>query len=309
LTAVPTREDIGEAVKRLTGRIRRTPVLELGADELDVPGRVVLKLELTQHVGVFKARGALNSVLALPIPPGGVLAASGGNHGAAVAWAAQQADVPARIYIPSTSPQLKVDRIASYGADVVVVDGYYPDAFAASQEWAAAHDVLTVHAYDLPAVVAGQGTIGVEILEQVPDASAVLMPCGGGGLYAGIASAVGDGVRTQPVEPELCPTLHSAVHRGRPARVEVSGVAADSLGAGVIGELAYAVASRRGDSSVLVSDEAIRTARRFLWDRCRILAEPGGATAFAALISGAYRPGPDETTVIVVSGGNHPDLP
>jgi threonine dehydratase len=307
--AVPTQADVLEAAERLSGHVRRTPVLELSADELDVPGRVVVKLELMQHVGVFKARGALNSLLSLPVPSDGVLAASGGNHGAAVAWAASRAGIPARVYVPASSPRLKADRIAAYGADVVVVDGYYPDAFAACQDWADEHDVLQIHAYDMPTVVAGQGTLGVELIEQVPDASTILMSCGGGGLYAGIALGVGADIKAQPVEPELCPTLHTALRHGAPTRTGVSGVAADSMGAAMAGDIAYAVASGRGDSSVLVGDDAIRAARKFLWERCRVLAEPGGATALAALLSGRFRPQPDETTVVVVSGGNHPDLP
>ena len=297
------------AAERIRGQVRRTPVLELAGRELGVPGRVVLKLELLQHVGVFKARGALNTLLAVDIPPDGVVAASGGNHGAAVAWAAASVQVTATIFVPATSPQSKVDRIASYGAAVVVVDGYYPDALAASQKWAADRNVLQIHAYDMPSVVAGQGTLGVEIVEQAADATAVLVSCGGGGLYAGVATGVADGARVLPVEPELCPTLHSAIAAGGPVNVAVGGVAADSMGAAVIGDIAYRVATRRGESSVLVPDEAIVAARRFLWEKCRVLAEPGGATALAALLCGAVRPRSDETTVVIVSGGNHTNIP
>jgi threonine dehydratase len=269
----------------------------------------VLKLELLQHVGVFKARGALNTLLSADVPPGGVVAASGGNHGAAVAWAAGRTGVPATIFIPATSPQSKVDRIRSYGADVMVVDGYYPDALAASQKWAADRDVLQIHAYDMSTVVAGQGTVGVEIAEQVPDATTVLVSCGGGGLYAGVATGIGAAAEVVPVEPERCPSLHAAIQAGRPVQVDISGVAADSMGAALVGEIAYQVASRRGESSVLVPDEAIVAARRFLWNNCRVLAEPGGATALAALVSGAFRPGSGDTTVVIVSGGNHADIP
>lgn len=307
--SMPGREEVLAAGARLGGLIRRTPVLQLSGDELGVAGRVVLKLELLQHVGVFKARGALNTLLAVPVPGDGVVAASGGNHGAAVAWAAARVGVPARIFVPETSPQLKVDRILSHGAEVDVVGGYYPEALAASQKWSADRDVLQVHAYDMPSVVAGQGTLGLELVEQVPSAAAVLVSCGGGGLYAGTALGMGDGGRVVPVEPERCPTLHMALAHGGPVPVEVGGVAADSMGASVAGEIAYAVARRRGESSILVPDDAIFAARRFLWERCRVPAEPGGATAFAALLSGAYRPEPDAITVVVVSGGNHPDNP
>lgn len=306
---VPTHDDVLAAATRLHGQIRRTPVLELAGTELGVPGRVVLKLELLQHVGVFKARGALNTLLSADVPSDGVVAASGGNHGAAVAWAAARVRVPATIFIPATSPQSKVDRIAGYGAEVVVVDGYYPDALAASQKWAAERDVLQIHAYDMPPVVAGQGTVGVEIAEQVPDATTVLVSCGGGGLYAGVATGIADRARVTPVEPERCPTLHAAIEAGRPVGVDVSGVAADSMGAAVVGDIAYGVALQRGESSVLVQDDAIVAARRFLWERCRVLAEPGGATALAALLSGAVQPASDDTTVVIVSGGNHADIP
>lgn len=307
--SVPTHDDVLAAGERLEDLVRRTPVLELAGTEAGVHGRVVLKLELLQHVGVFKARGALNTLLSADVPPDGVAAASGGNHGAAVAWAAARAQVAATIFIPATSPQSKVDRIASYGADVVVVDGYYPDALAESQKWAADRDVLQIHAYDMPSVVAGQGTVGVEIAEQVPEATTVLVSCGGGGLYAGVATGIADRARVVPVEPERCPTLHTAIEAGRPVEVDVSGVAADSMGAAVVGDIAYRVATQRGESSVLVPDDAIVAARRFLWEKCRVLAEPGGATALAALLSRALQPAPDDTTVVIVSGGNHADIP
>ena len=306
---VPSYQDVLAAAERIRGQVRRTPVLELAGSEVGVPGRIVLKLELLQHVGVFKVRGALNTLLSADVPPDGVVAASGGNHGAAVAWAAGRVHVAATIFIPATSPQSKVDRIKSYGAHVNVVDGYYPEALTASQKWAADRDVLQIHAYDMPSVVAGQGTVGLEIAEQVPDATAVLVSCGGGGLYAGVATGISDAAPVVPVEPELCPNLHAAISAGRPVQVDVSGVAADSMGAYLVGEIAYQVATRRGDSSILVPDDAIVAARRFLWERCRVLAEPGGATALAALVSGAFRPDAGDTTVVIVSGGNHADIP
>lgn len=306
---IPTHDDVVIAAQRLAGLVRRTPVLELAEDELGVPGRVALKLELLQHVGVFKARGALNTLLSTAAPADGVVAASGGNHGAAIAWAARRAGVPARVYVPASSPQAKVDRVASFGAEVVVVDGYYSDALAESERWASERDVLRVHAYDMASVVAGQGTLGMEIAEQVPEASAILVSCGGGGLYAGVALGVDGGTPVVPVEPERCPTLHAAMANGGPVTTEVGGVAADSMGAAVAGQIAYAVASRHGTTPVLTPDASIIEARRTLWERCRVLAEPGGATALAALLSGAYRPDPGDTTVVIVSGGNHADIP
>lgn len=309
---VPAHDDVVAAGRRLAGLVRRTPVLDLAGEELGVPGRVVLKLEMLQHVGVFKARGALNTLLSTAAPADGVVAASGGNHGAAIAWAAGRAGVPARIYVPASSPKAKVDRVRSFGADVVVVDGYYADALAECERWAAERDVLRVHAYDTPSVVAGQGTLGLELAEQAADASAVLVSCGGGGLYAGVTlglDGAAGGPIVVPVEPERCPTLHTAVAHGRPVPTDVGGVAADSMGAAVAGQIAFAVASDHGTTSVLVPDDSIVEARRVLWERCRVLAEPGGATALAALLSGAYRPETGDTTVVIVSGGNHADIP
>jgi threonine dehydratase len=305
----PSRQDLVRAAERVAGRVRRTPVYDLGADGFGGDVRVVLKLELLQHTGSFKARGALNTLLARQVPAGGVVAASGGNHGAAVAWAAARVGVPARVFVPSTSPPVKADRIRSYGADVVVVDGYYPEALAASREWADGRPVTQIHAYDTPEVVAGQGTLGLEIAEQVPDASTVLVSCGGGGLFAGVGLALDRACQVVPVEPELCPTLATAVERGGPVPVEVGGIAADSMGAATAGEVAYAVAVERGVRPVLVPDEAIVAARVHLWDRCRILAEPGGATAFAALLSGAFRAPAGSTVVVVISGGNTTEIP
>jgi threonine dehydratase len=282
--------------------------MEVDGRDLGTKGRVVLKLELVQHTGSFKARGALNTLLTKAVPEGGVVAASGGNHGAALAWAASRVGVPAQVFVPATSPQVKARRIAGYGATVVVVDGYYPDALAASREWAADRPVTEVHAYDAPEVVAGQGTLGLELADQVPDADQVLVSCGGGGLFAGVALALDGGPAVLPVEPERCRTLHAALEAGGPVQGEVGGVAADSMGAATAGRIAYAVAARRGICPLLVPDDAIVAAREFLWERCRILAEPGGATALASLLCGAARLDAG-TTVVVVSGGNTLEIP
>lgn len=306
---VPEPAELKAAAERLRGRIRRTPILELDGAEVGVQGRVILKLELLQHVGVFKTRGALNTLLSTDVPKDGVVAASGGNHGAAVAWAAREVGVKAHIFVPKTSPQAKVDRVRSYGADVHLIDGYYPDALKVSQTWAAERDVLQIHAYDQTSVVAGASTLGQEIVDQVPEATTVLTSCGGGGLYAGTALGVGDRATVLPVEPELCPTMHAALAAGHPVETTLGGVAADSMAALQAGIIAFAVASGRNARSILVPDEAIMASRRFLWERCRLLAEPGGATAFASLLCGAYVPRPEDTTVIVVSGGNHLDIP
>ncbi len=300
----PSVADVHAAAVRLETAIRKTPIMAVHGDELGVPARVYLKLELMQHTGSFKARGALNALFTRDVPPAGVVAASGGNHGAAVAWAAAQIGVPATVFVPATSPSIKAERIASYGADVRIVDGYYPDAAKAATEFAAARNVTSVHAYDEPAVVAGQGTVGLEIRDQVPNATAVLVTVGGGGLVAGITIAGTGGPAVIPVEPTRCPTLHAALAAGRPVPVEVGGVAADSTGAGVAGSIAYDVVSSGGQQVRQVEDEAIVTAQRWLWEQLRVVAEPGGAVALAGLMSGAYVPHPGDTVVVLVCGGN-----
>ncbi|MGH3367340.1 MAG: serine/threonine dehydratase [Nocardioidaceae bacterium] len=309
LPRLPGHADIEAAAVRLRGKIRRTPVLEVHGDELGVPGRVVLKLELTQHTGSFKARGALNSLLSLPDGVRGVAAASGGNHGAALAWAADRMGLRADVFVSSASPAEKVSRIRGFHATTHVIDGYYPEAFAAAEEWVRGRDVTSIHAFDRPSTVCGQGTLGLELVEQVPAASQVLVPCGGGGLYAGVALALRDHLPVTPVEPERCASLRAALAAGEPVRVDVGGVAADALGASTIGSHAFAVARETGTDPAIVDDEAILTARRWLWERCRVLAEPGAATALAALMTGAARVHPGDTVVVVVSGGNNPAIP
>ncbi len=272
---LPGAADLAAAAERLSGRVRRTPLLAVPGDELGVPGRVLLKLELTQHTGSFKARGALNSLLASTPPADGVVAASGGNHGAAVAWAAQSLGVPATVFVPTTSPAEKVERVRSFGADVRVVDGFYPAAADAALDWARDRDVLAVPAYDGFDVVCGQATLGLEILEQAPGAGLVVVGCGGGGLFSGVALAGEGRVPVTPVEPDGCPALHAALAAGHPVDVEVGGVAADSMGAPRIGAHAFAVARRLGTRSALVTGEQVLAARRWLWDRCRVLARTG----------------------------------
>jgi threonine dehydratase len=304
-----TRADVEAAAVRLEGKVRRTPVLEVHGSELGVPGRVVLKLELTQHTGSFKARGALNSVLSLPDGVQGVTAASGGNHGAALAWAAQRLGLSADIFVSASSPPEKVDRIRGFGATAHVIDGYYPEAFAAADRWAQGREVTVVHAFDQYSTVCGQGTLGLEIAEQVPEVARVLVACGGGGLYAGVATALAGRVKVTPVEPERCASLAAALQAGEPVAVDVGGVAADALGAATVGSHAFAVAGDLGAEPAIVSDDAILDARRWLWEGCRILAEPGAAAPVAALMTGAVAVHPGDTVVAVVSGGNNPSLP
>ena len=307
--ALPVRADFESAAQRLHGQIRRTPLLEVHGAELDLACRVVLKLELTQHTGAFKARGALNAMLTLDAGVTGVVAASGGNHGAAVAWAAGIVGIPADVFVPSTSPEEKAARIRGYGARTHVVDGYYPDALCASREWAADRPVAQIHAYNDRAVACGAGTLGLEIVEQVPEARKVIVPCGGGGLYAGTALALRGRAEVVPVEPSNCPNLRAALDAGEPVVVPVSGIAADALGAEKIGDLAFAAARQFEAAPVMVSDDQIVAARQWLWQRCRVLAEPGGATALAGLKSGGVPVRAGETVIVVISGGNNPTIP
>ena len=306
---LPSRADIESAAVRLLGKVRRTPLLAVHGDELGVAGRVLLKLELTQHTGSFKARGALNSVLTLPEGTSGVVAASGGNHGAALAWAASLGGLDADLFVPASSPAEKIARVRGYGATAHVVEGYYPDAFEASVEWAAERPVEFVHAYDRFSTVCGAGSVGLEIDEEAPGADLVLVACGGGGLYAGTALALRDRTQVVPVEPERCANLHAAQASGEPVAIDVGGVAADSLGASTIGAYAFETAAALDTAPALVDDQAITEARRWLWQHCRILAEPGAATPLAALMTGAVTVHPGATVVVVISGGNNPEVP
>jgi threonine dehydratase len=297
---IPDRASIDEAAVRLEGRVRRTPVVEV-----EVAGHdVVLKLELLQHTGSFKPRGAFNRILGDQIPEAGVVAASGGNHGLAVAFAARSLGIPATIFIPEVTPAVKRERIESLGVEVVVAGAVYDDAHAAAQARIEETGAVEIHAYDHPLTVAGQGTVGRELDDQVPDLDAVLVAVGGGGLIAGIASWLEDRVKVVSVEPESIPAMARALEAGRPVDVDVSGIAADSLGARRIGSVPFAVAARFVGRAVLVSDDDIRAAQRWLWDHVRLVAEPGGATALAAVLSGAYRPEPAERVAVVVCGAN-----
>jgi threonine dehydratase len=301
---IPAARELTAAARRLAGRIRRTPVLELGADELGIPVSVTVKLEQTQHTGSFKARGALNSVLSTSARS--VVAASGGNHGAAVAWAARSTGAAADVFLPSTSPESKRRLISGYGARLHPVDGVYADALDASLRFHGEHDGQYVHAYDSPETVAGQATLGAELAEQIPPNRAVLVGCGGGGLYAGVTLALAGRNPVIPVEPVTAPTMTEALRFGHPVDVEVGGIAVDSLGAGRIGSIAFAVATRYAAETITVSDAAIAEAVDVLWRGCRIAAEPGGAAAFAAVLS-RHDLLPGDHVAVVVSGANRRD--
>ena len=302
--AAVTREHVLAAASRIEGRVRRTPLLDVGRGIAGIHGRVLLKLEHLQHTGSFKPRGAFSKLLASHVPRAGVIAASGGNFGLAVAYAARSIGHAAEIFVPSTSPSAKIDRIRSEGATVTVVDGLYDDAATASERRATESGALRLHPFDQLEVVAGQGTIGIELAEQAPDVDTVLVAVGGGGLIAGIAAWYSGDVRVVGVEPEGSQCMHAALEHGRPVDVEVRSVAADSLGAKRVGDVAFSVARRFVDEVVLVPDDAIHEAQRVLWRDARIVAEPGGAVAFAALLTGAFAPSPGEPVAVVVCGAN-----
>jgi threonine dehydratase len=294
-------EDISAAAERIADRVRRTPVLELG----EIHGAsVVAKLELLQHTGSFKPRGAFNKLLSSEVPPAGVIAASGGNFGLAVAYAARETGVPAEIFMPTTSPESKIARVRAQGADVTVVDGYYAEAQAALDDRADGTGALLMHPFDQPEVITGQGTIGVELDEQVPDLDTVLVAIGGGGLIAGIAAWFARRVRVIGVEPELSRAMTAALAAGEPITVDVGGVAADSLGSARVGDHTFPIVRDQVDRVVLVPDDAIRDAQRAIWQDVHVIAEPGGAAAFAALRSGAYQPESGERVCVLICGAN-----
>jgi threonine dehydratase len=300
---IPTYDDIRRAADGISGRVRRTPVLEV-----EVGGRPVsLKLELLQHTGSFKVRGAFTSVLSAAEPPTTLVAASGGNHGLAVAYVGHALGLATHVFVPQGAPAVKVAAIAALGAEVSQAGATYADALEASREAAARPGVLALHAYDAVGTVTGQGTLGLELADQVPDVDTVLVAVGGGGLMAGVTAALAGAApqaRVVAVEPERCPTLHSALAQGAPVQVEVGGVAADSLGASRIGSIAYDVALDREVTPVLVSDDDIVAARRWLWREARLAAEPGGAAALAALLAGAHVPAEGERVCVIVCGAN-----
>jgi threonine dehydratase len=303
--ATVTRAEIEATYGLIAPRIRRTPAVEVNAADFGLPpGRLTFKLELLQVAGVFKARGAFANLLLREVPPAGVVAASGGNHGAAVAWAARQVGVPATIFVPTISSAAKVERIRSYGADLRITGEIYDDALAASRDWAAHSGALPIHAFDQRETLLGQGTVGLELSQQAPDLDTLLVPVGGGGLIGGIASWYEGRFRIVGVEPAESPTLTAALAAGRPVDAPVGGIAADSLGPRRVGDLTFPIARRYVDRVVLVNDQDIRRAQRALWNTLRIAAEPGGAAAFAALLAGAYRPGAGERVGVMVSGGN-----
>lgn len=294
------QERISEAGARIAAHVRRTPVMQVEVG--GVP--IALKLEQMQHTGSFKARGAFNTLLQAAVPEAGIVAASGGNHGAAVAYAAAQLGHRARIYVPEIAGPAKIALIRAQGADLQVVPGAYAEAAARAAEWRVATGAMEVHPYDAEATVAGQGTVMREWEEQGLSADTVLIAVGGGGLIAGALGWLEGRRRVVAVEPETSCALHAALAAGAPMDVEVSGVAANALGARRIGDICFGLAQAQGVQSVLVRDAAILEAQAFLWRELRQLVEPAGATALAALLSGAYRPAVGERVAVLICGGN-----
>ncbi len=299
------RGAIAETYPLIRPYIRRTPIVEVNGADFGVEAvTLVLKLELLQHSGSFKARGAFTNLLTRNVPPAGVVGASGGNHGAAVAYAAQRLGKPARVFVPTVASPAKLERIRGYGADLVVTGDRYADALAASEQWAVQSGALPVHAYEQVETLLGQGTVGLEFEEQDPAVDSVLVAVGGGGLIGGIAAWYGGRTKVVGVEPELAPTLDRALAAGRPVDAPAGGIAADSLAPRRVGELMFPIAQAYVSGVVLVPDEAIVAAQVALWNVLRVVAEPGGAAAMAAVISGRYRATRGERVGVLVCGAN-----
>jgi threonine dehydratase len=285
--------------------IRRTPTLLVAGSDFGLgPAVLTFKLELLQHAGSFKARGAFANLLTREVPRAGVVAASGGNHGAAVAYAAMKLGIAAKIFVPSVASPAKLRQIRDYGAELAIAGDRYADALAASEEWVAQSGAMPVHAFDQPETLLGQGTVGLEFEAQAPELDTLLVAVGGGGLIGGIAAWSAGKTKIVGVEPEAAPTLTRAVAAGEPVDAEAGGIAADSLAPRRVGRLMLPLAQNYVERVVLVTDDAIRDAQHALWKVLRLVAEPGGAAAFAALLSGRYRPEPGERVGILLCGGN-----
>jgi threonine dehydratase len=296
------RDTIARAAHRIAPFVRKTPVMEVVVEGVAQP--VTLKLELFQHSGSFKARGAFNNLAEAPVTSAGVTTASGGNHGAAVAFAAKTLGHRARIFVPEIASPAKVSRIASYGAEVVQTGANYYEALAACDAHIAQSGARDVHAYDTEATLQGQGTLARELEDQAPGLDTLLVAVGGGGLIGGIAAWYQSSVKVVGVEPQGCNTLHAALAAGERVAVKPAGVAADSLGASTVGRLMFEIARDHIPEVALVSDDDIRDAQRRLWLDQQLVTEPGGAAAFAALLSGAYKPEKDERVGVVICGAN-----
>ena len=305
-----SRERIQATESVIRPHIRRTPILEVEGAEFGVDGiKIVFKLELFQHSGSFKVRGAFSNMLTRTVPPVGVVAASGGNHGAAVAFAAMKLRKPATIFVPSVCSPAKLDCIRGCGAELVIAGDRYADALEASETWTRQSGALPIYAYEGTETLVGPGTLGMELEEQDPKLDSLLVAVGGGGLIGGVAAWYQNRVKIISVEPTEAPTLHLALKAGRPVDSPAGGIAADSLAPRQVGRQMFPIAQKYVQSSLLVSDDEIVDAQRHLWDTVRIVAEPGGAAALAVLLSGKYKPAPGERVGVIICGGNTEKLP
>lgn len=306
MTHALTRSDIARVHQIIRPHIRRTPVLPANGREVGLdPFPLTLKLESLQHSGSFKPRGAFTNLLTRPVPPAGVVAASGGNHGVAVAYAARQLRIRATIFVPTVASPAKIGRIRDYGAEVIIAGDRYADALEASERYVEESQAMPVHAYDQLETLLGQGTLGLEIAEQVPEASTVMIAVGGGGLIGGVSLWYADSkTRVIGVEPVEAPTLTEALKAGKPVDAPAGGIAADSLAPRRVGEWMFPLAQQHVERVVLVEDEDIRRAQEALWESFRMVVEPGGAAAFAALLARRYQPAAEEHVVVVLCGGN-----
>ena len=300
-----TRTQIQSIEPLIRPYIRRTPVFEVDGADFGLDSiTIVFKLELFQHGGSFKARGAFTNLLTREIPEAGVVAASGGNHGVAVAYAAMRLGRPATIFVPSVASRAKVERIRRYGAELVIGGDLYADALAASHEWTERTGALPIHAYEAVETLLGQGTLGLELEQQSPRLDSLLVAVGGGGLIGGVAAWYENRTKIVSVEPELAPTLQRALAAGRPVDAPAGGIAADSLAPKQVGQIMFPIAQKHVQEALLVTDDQILEAQKKLWETVRIAAEPGGAAAFGALLSGRYQPQPGERVGVVICGGN-----
>ena len=300
-----TRERIAAMEPRIRPYVRHTPVLGVDMADFDRPPLAIdLKLECLQHSGSFKARGAFTNLLERAVPKAGVVAASGGNHGAAVAYSAMRLGHKATIFVPEVSPPAKLERIRSYGAELVVGGARYAEALAASERFAEETGALQIHAFNQEETLVGQGTLGLEIERDLPQIDTLLVAVGGGGLIGGVAAWFAGRIRIIAVEPEGAPTLYRAFEAGQPVDAPAEGIAADSLAPKRVGEMMFPIAEAFVERSILVSDDDIIVAQKALWNRVRIISEPGGAAAFAAVLSGRYAPAPGERIAVLVCGAN-----
>jgi threonine dehydratase len=300
-----SRADIEATYAVIQPFIRQTPIVQTDGADFGLPSfPLTFKLEHLQHAGSFKTRGAFTNLLTREVPPAGVVAASGGNHGAAVAYAAMRRRVPAKIFVPTVSSPAKIDRIRQYGADLVVGGDRYADALAASEQWAAESGALPVHAFDQIETLLGQATVGLELSAQAPGLDSLLVAVGGGGLIGGIAAWYAGRIKVIGVEPADAPTLTQALTAGQPVDAPTGSIAADSLAPRRVGELMFSIAQRYIERVVLVDDTAIVAAQQALWSTLRLVVEPGGAAATAALLSSAYVPSPGERVGVMISGAN-----